>query len=73
MVIPIVIVVAIPIFLGIVYMPAFEQPEEVEPEVISEEPDMSILYFMLMGIWIIFLLRILIQLKRGTFKAMQRY
>ena len=73
MVIPIVIVVAIPIFLGIVYMPAFEQPEEVEPKVISEEPDMSILYFMLMGIWIIFLLRILIQLKRGTFKAMQRY
>jgi len=73
MVVPIIILVAIPVFLGIVYMPPFDQPEESEPEIISKEPDMSILYFMLMGIWIIFLLRILLQVKKGTFKATQRY
>jgi len=73
MVVPIIILVAIPVFLGIVYMPPFDQPEELEPEIISKEPDMSILYFMLMGIWIIFLLRILLQVKKGTFKATQRY
>ncbi|MFQ5782166.1 MAG: hypothetical protein ACE5GR_03810 [Nitrosopumilus sp.] len=73
MVIPIIVLIAIPVFLGIVYMPPFEQPEEVEPQVIAEEPDLSILYFMLMGIWIIFLVRILLKLKKGTFKATQRY
>ena len=73
MVIPIIILVAIPVFLGIVYVPPFDQPEELETEVISSEPNMSILYFMLIGIWVIFLLRILLQVKKGTFKITQRY
>ena len=73
MVAPILILVAIPIFLGIVSVSPFDQPEEFNEERISEEPDLSILYFMLMGIWIIFLMRILLQIKKGTFKITQRY
>ena len=72
--IPIIILVAIPIFLGIVYMPPFDmpEPEEVKPTV-PKEPGMSILFFMMMVIWIIFLLRIMIKLKKGTFRVTQRY
>ena len=73
MVAPILILVAIPIFLGIVSVSPFDQPEEFNEEKISEEPDLSILYFMLMGIWIILLMRILLKIKKGTFKITQRY
>ncbi len=82
MVIPIIILVSIPIFLGIVYVAPFDQPEEFEQteiseefesEVISEEPDVSFLYFVLMGIWTLYLLKILLQIKKGTFKSTQRY
>jgi len=72
MVIPILILVAIPIFLGIVFVPPFDQPEEfndemiLEPEfnderILVEEPGMNILYFLLIGIWAIILLRMLLQ------------
>lgn len=73
MVIPIIVLITIPIFLGIVYVAPFDQPEEIDPQVISEEPDMSILYFILMVTWTIFLLRILLNIKKGTFKITQRY
>jgi len=74
MVIPIIILVAIPIFLGIVFVPPFDQPEELNDEIILvEEPGMNILYFLLLGIWAIILLRILLQIKKGTFKATKRY
>ncbi len=83
MVIPIIILVAIPIFLGIVAVSPFDQLEEfndetiLEPEfndeTILEEPDMNILYFLLIGIWTIILLRMLLQIKKGTFKATKRY
>lgn len=76
MVIPIIVLVAIPIFLGIVYMPPFEPPqppEEIEPKAIGEKPDLTILYIMLMGIWVLFLLRIILKLRKGTFKATHRY
>ena len=85
MVIPIIVLIAIPLFLGIVYSPPFELPEEINDEIILEEPNefndeaisegpsMDILYFMLMVIWAIFLLRILLQVKKGTFKVTQRY
>ena len=46
--------------------------EEIE-EAIAEEPDSSILYFIIMSIWTIYLLKILIQIKRGTFKLTQRH
>ena len=76
MVIPIIVLVAIPIFLGIVYMPPFEPPEPpqgVEPKPIGEKPDLTILYIILMGIWMFFLLRIILKLRKGTFRATQRY
>jgi len=73
MVIPIIILVTIPVFLGIVYVPPFDQPEEIEKEVISEEPDVSILYFILVGFWTLYLIKILLQIKKGSFKITQRY
>ena len=73
MVIPIIILVAIPIFLGLVFVSPFDQPEEVKEEVISKEPDTNIIYFLLIGIWTLFLIRILFKMKKGTFKATQKY
>ena len=73
MVIPIIVLVSIPIFLGIVYMPPFDQPVVEEPKEVPEGPDVNILYFILMGIWTLYLIKILLQVKRGTFKTTQRY
>ncbi len=83
MVIPIIILVTIPIFLGIVYVSPFDPPEEFNDEIISEpefndepsseEPSGNILYFFLIGIWAFILLRMLLQIKKGTFKATKRY
>jgi hypothetical protein len=73
MVFPIIIIVAIPIFLGLVYMPPFDMPVEEEPKEILEEPDVSILYYILMGIWSLYLIKIILQVKKGTFKVTQRY
>jgi hypothetical protein len=73
MVVPIIILVAIPIFLGIAFVPPFELPEKPDERVIPEEPDGNILYFILIGIWVIVLMRILLQIKKGTFKVTQRY
>jgi len=73
MVIPIIVLVSIPIFLGIVYIPPFDQPVEEEPIEVPEGPDVNILYFILMGIWTLYLIKILLQVKRGTFKITQRY
>jgi hypothetical protein len=73
MVIPIIAIVAIPIFLGIVMVSPFDLPEEPKNELISEKPNDNILYFVIIGIWIIVLIRILHQIKKGTFKATKRY
>jgi hypothetical protein len=73
MVIPIITLVAIPVFLGIVFLPPFDLPEEPKNEIISEEPNNNILYFLLIVIWTIVLTRILLQIKKGTFKFTQRY
>lgn len=73
MVVPIIILIGIPIFLGIAYVTPFDQPEEIEQEIIAEEPDLSILYFILMGLWSLYLIRIIFQLKKGSFKVTQRY
>ena len=73
MTIPIILLFTIPIILGIVYVSPFDVPETPDPEVISEEPDGNILYFVLVGIWTFILLRILIQIKKGTFRITQRY
>jgi hypothetical protein len=73
MVMPIILLVVIPILLGIVYVSPFDLPKETEPEVISEEPDGSILYYILIGIWSLYLLRIIFKIKKGTFKVTQKY
>jgi hypothetical protein len=73
MVLPIIIIVAIPIFLGLVYMPPFDMPVEEKPKEIPEEPNVSILYYILMGIWSLYLIKIILQVKKGTFKVTQRY
>ena len=73
MVIPIIILVAIPIFLGLVFVSPFDESEEIKKEVISKEPDTNIVYFLLMGIWTLLLIRILFKIKKGTFKATQKY
>jgi len=72
MVVPIIVLVGIPIFLGIVYMPPFDMPVEEKRE-IPEEPDMSFLYFVLLGIWSLYLIKIIIQIRKGSFKMTQRY
>ena len=54
-------------------MPPFDMPVEEEPKEISEEPDVSILYYILMGIWSLYLIKIILQVKKGTFKVTQRY
>jgi len=73
MVVPIVVLVAIPIFLGIVYMPPFDMPVEEEPREIPEGPDVSFLYYALMMIWTLYLIKIIIQLRKGSFRITQRY
>ena len=83
MVIPIIILVAIPIFLGIVAVSPFDQPEEFNEEIILEEPEfndeissepgVNVLYFLLIVVWTIILFRMLLQIKKGTFKATKRY
>ena len=73
MVVPIIVLLGIPILLGIVYMPPYDLPVEEEPREIPEEPDVSILYYILMGIWTLYLIKILLQVKKRTFKVTQRY
>jgi hypothetical protein len=73
MVVPIIVLVTIPVFLGIVYMPPFDMPVEEELNEIPEEADFSILYYLLMVFWTLYLIKILLQMKRRTFKVTQRY
>jgi len=73
MVIPIITIIAIPIFLGIVVVSPFDLPEEPKNEIISEERNDNFLYIVLIVIWTIVLIRIFLQIKKGTFKFTQRY
>jgi len=80
MVVPIIVLVGIPIFLGIVYMPPFDMPVEEPREIpeeklreIPEEPDFNFLYFVLLGIWTLYLIKIIIQIRKGSFRITQRY
>lgn len=73
MVLPIVVLVVIPIFLGISYVAPFDPPGEIEEPSIPENSGASFLYVLLMGIWLIFLLRIIILMKKGSYKITQRY
>ena len=75
------VLVIIPIILGIVTVSPFEKLIEEEP--IEEEPvkmlpaepqsGIGILFFILFMIWLLFVIRILYKLKRGTFKTRAKF
>jgi len=79
MVFQLIVVIIIPIVLGIVYVPPFDLPEEaieeitVPDEPIQDIPDRNFIYFFLMLIWLFFLIRILFQIKKGTFNIQKKY
>lgn len=73
MIVPIIVLLGIPVLLGIVYMPPYDLPVEEEPREIPDKPGVSILYYILIGIWTLYLIKILLQVKKGTFKVTQRY
>ena len=54
-------------------MPPFDMLVESKVAEIPEEPDVNILYYILIGIWTLYLIKILLQVKRRTFKVTQRY
>ena len=66
--------------MGIVFVPPFDStPEEPIEEImpsekpISDLPDRDFLYFFLMLVWLFFLVRILFQIRRGTFKIQRKF
>jgi hypothetical protein len=72
------VVIVIPIILGISVVPPFDLPEEpvevsVPDEPLSDLPDRDFLYFFLMLIWLFFLIRILFQIRKGTFTLQRKY
>ena len=79
MVFQLVVVIVIPIILGIVFVPSFDFPEEIPEDItvsdepISDLPDRDFLYFVLLVIWLFFLIRILIQINKGTFTLQRKY
>jgi len=79
MVFQLAIVIVIPIILGISVVPPFDLPEEPVEEItvpdkpLSDTPDRYFLYFFLMLIWLFFLIRILFQIKKGTFTLQRKY
>ena len=76
MVLHIVGLVIIPIILALVSVSPFEMPVDEENEDLAlPEPDtnFSILFFALIIIWLLLILRILYQVKRGTFKIQTKF
>jgi hypothetical protein len=74
MVFQLAILIVIPIIFGIVVVSPFdepiEEPIEEEPiEVLQEEPDFNPLYILLGLIWLFFLIRILRQIMKGTYRV----
>jgi len=69
----------IPIIMGIVIAPTFDLPNESVEEISSQDnttwdiPDRNFIYFFLMLIWLFFLIRILIQIRKGTFKIQKKF
>ncbi len=79
MVLQLVVVIVIPLILGISYVPPFDLPEQpieeitVLDEPASDLPDRYFIYYFLMIIWFFFLLRILFQIRKGTFTIKRKY
>ena len=78
MVFQLVIVITIPIILGIVVVPPFDTPEPpkeitVSDEPLTDNPERNFIYFFLILVWFFFLIRILFQMKKGTFKLQRKF
>ena len=64
--------IIIPIILSIVTVSPFDPPPEVEPQEIKmpeSKTNFDLLYFTLFAIWILLILKIIIQIKQGTFRV----
>ncbi len=65
--------------MGIVIAPTFDPPKESVEEISIQDdtswdiPDRNFIYFFMMLIWLFFLIRILIQIRKGTFKIQKRF
>ena len=73
MIIPVFIAVLIPIFFGIVYVSPFELPEKIDADKIPENPSLDIFFLILFAVWIIFMVKIIIQIKKRQFRFAQKY
>jgi hypothetical protein len=69
MLVQIIILSSIPIFLGIVCLQPFDLPVDDESKIIPDEPSVSILYCVLIGVWTLYLTKTLLQVKKVTFKV----
>ena len=73
------VVIVIPIILAIVVAPPFDAPEEPPKDItatdepISDSSDSDFLYFFLLAIWLVFLIRIFVQIRKGTFTLKRKY
>jgi len=62
-----------------VIAPTFDPPKESVEEISIQDdtswdiPDRNFIYFFMMLIWLFFLIRILIQIRKGTFKIQKRF
>ena len=78
MVFQLAILIVIPIIFGLVVVSPFDEPIEVEPteveptEVPQEEPGFNPLYILLGLIWLFFLIRVLRQIMKGTYRVRTR-
>jgi len=69
----------IPIIMGIVIAPTFDLPKESVEEIPYQDntswdiPDRDFIYFFMMLIWLFFLIRILTQIRKGTFKIKKNF
>jgi len=79
MVFQLAVLVLIPVIIGIVSVPTFDSPNENIEEItprdfqIPNMPDRDLIYFFLMLVWLFFLIRILFQIKKGTFKIQRKF
>jgi len=74
-----VVVLVIPIILGIVVVQPFDPPEEtleierIPEKPITSTPETGFFYFFLTILWLFFLIRILLQIKKRTFKLQRKF
>lgn len=70
MVFQLAILIVIPIILGVVIVSPFDEPVKEEPiEAPQERPDFNPLYILLGLLWFFFLIRVLRQIMKGTYRT----